>query len=81
MTLFEAASGRQPMIGDDLADTMRRVRVGEMPAVSDALPAAPPALVRFFDDAFSTDRRRRVSSAAALRAALEQVQELVSSAS
>lgn len=80
MTLFEAATGRQPMIGDDLADTMRRVRAGELPSASDVLPGAPSALDHFFRDAFSADRRRRPSSAAALRSALEQVREVLASA-
>jgi hypothetical protein len=68
------------MIGEDLADTMTRVRAGEVRSVADAPPGVPPALVRFFDDAFSSDRRRRPTSAAALRAALAQVQEDVVSA-
>ena len=75
MTLYEAATGCQPMIGADFPETIGRVRSGRVPPVSDYLPDAPPELVRFFSDAFSRDGRHRMTTASAARVTLLRVCE------
>jgi len=77
MTLFEAITGVQPMIGGDFAETMRRVIGGEVPRASDLDPSLPPSVDDLFARAFGRDGRGRLASAHALSTALARVRELI----
>jgi hypothetical protein len=72
MVLYEAIAGVHPLRGDGVDATRQRIRAGRVPDIRTHQPACPAGLAEFLKRALSSDRRRRLSTAAAFRGSLSE---------
>jgi serine/threonine protein kinase len=73
VVLWEALEGRRLFRGDGEVDTLHKVLNEPIPALRDAVPAAPPELETVLEGALDRDRTRRFATAAQFADALERV--------
>jgi eukaryotic-like serine/threonine-protein kinase len=72
VVLYQALTGRSPFRGENDADTVLRVMVGDVPDPSTLRPDVDPAFDVVLQRGLERDRELRVATAAELREALER---------
>ena len=75
IVLYEALTGKNPVRGETLLETLEAISKATIPDIRQFLPDCPANRALFFTDALAKDERRRPSSAKALRASLEQLEK------
>jgi eukaryotic-like serine/threonine-protein kinase len=72
VVLYEAITGRKAFVADNSIALVERIRAGRAPALRELAPDVDPTLERVVERAMATDPRRRFTSAADMRRALEE---------
>lgn len=81
IVLYEALSGRNPMVRDSLKETLQCISRGVVPDIRKAVPDCPEIMASFFAEALASEKARRPATAADLGARLQRVAGAVRGAS
>ena len=73
IVLYEALTGRNPMVRGDVTETLAFISRGVVPDIREALPDCSPDMAIFLNEALSKDITSRPSTASELRSNLERV--------
>jgi serine/threonine-protein kinase len=75
--LYETLTGRNPLLGDNVRDTLARVASADIPDIREERHELTQPVARFFRNVLSKNRRRRPRSARIMKAELEELRNRV----
>lgn len=72
VVMYEAIAGRRLFVGSSPADTIQRIRAGQISSLTELAPQTPPALADLVHELLARDREQRPESAKEVRRMLSQ---------